>query len=592
MARALAKNPNKRFPSCMAFIESLLSEKEEVAKIIGNGNQPQQHVQDSGLVPSPVPADLLPGFHFAECLSRSPLVDHWQVQGPDGKERNARILFGFVAGGGQQAAVEQLRSLHHPGLIATEVITAPGRIVLLLDPFKETLRDRAKQCQARKFPGIMRGELLEYLRSVAEVLDYLYHQHSIVHLTLNPRNLVLLADGRVQIADFGLGQLLWLPGGQAVGQGNFRYAAPEVFAGQVSRTCDQYSLALIYHEMLTGVHPLADSSKGRGKPNLERLPERDRQVIARALETDPAKRWPNLTAMVSALEGIQKDEAVEENDSFAALLSASRDTPSTTTASSEDNLDQLISELIGGVSGHKAHGPEEVVPTLSGSGDLSHKFQVGLPLGSARLKLESFCQKWFGHMSKDQGNRCVMHLNMPVTFWKRWLGRQPGLELRINLTRVHARSATPIEVGVRIRPFHCTQKRGRQLLQEMGASVLESLREHLLVNSEKRIRDRILWPHPLKVCPLYADGKKGDTIQCTGKDISQTGIGFYLPDELDTSEVLIQLPNSIHPPAISVPATLVRAKRCADGWYEVGALFRLPTLRKSLSTEMCLTGRN
>ena len=32
----------------------------------------------------------------------------------------------------------------------------------------------------------------------------------------------------------------------------------------------------------------------------------------------------------------------------------------------------------------------------------------------------------------------------------------------------------------------------------------------------------------------------------------------------------------------AVPATLVRAHRCADGWYDVGALFRLATLRKSL----------
>ncbi|HMF18772.1 MAG TPA: protein kinase, partial [Gemmataceae bacterium] len=496
------------------------------------------------------------------------------------------------AGEGQQAAVEQLRWLRHPGLIATEVITGPGRIMLLLDPFKETLYDRAKQCRGRKFPGIMRGELLEYLRSVAEVLDYLYHQHSIVHLTLNPHNLVLLADGRVQIADFGLAQLLWLPTGQAVAQGNVRYAAPEVFVGQVNRTCDQYSLALIYHEMLTGVYPLADAPKGRAKPNLERLPERDRQIIARALETDPAKRWPSLTAMVSALEGIKENEAVGENDSFAAMLATCREAPSPIMASSEDNLDQLISELIAGVSGHKADGPEEAVPTLSGSGDLSHKFQVGLPLGSARLKLDSFCQRWFGRMSKDQGNRCVIHLNMPATFWRQWIGRQPGLELRINLARVHARSATPIEVAVQIRPFRCTRKRGRQLVQEMGASVLESLREHLLVNSEKRIGDRILWPHPLKIWPLYADGKKGETVQCTGKDISQTGIGFYLPDELDTCEVLIHLPNSIHPPAISVPATLVRAKRCADGWYEVGALFRLPRLCKSFPTEMCLTRRN
>jgi serine/threonine protein kinase len=610
VARALAKNPNKRFASCMAFIDALLAEREEAAKLnngTSNGHskpakQPDKStgdtvnikVQDTtwGRAASPVPADLVPGYRFVECLGRSPLLDQWKVLGPSSKERIAKIPYGFLPGNQQKQAALQLKSIHHPGLVETEVISGPGKIVILSDRYKETLRDRAKQCQARKFPGIMRGELLEYLHAIAEVLDYLYHQHSIVHLTLNPRNLVLTLDGRVQVADFGLAQLLWLPGGQAVAQGNGRYAAPELFAGQASRTCDQYSLALIYHELLTGVHPLAGCQKGpgQGKPNLERLPDPDHEIIAKALDPDPAKRWLSLSAMVYALEGVQNQpESAEEADSFAAFLSASREEPKLARESSEENLNQLITELIAGVSGHWAKVSEEEVPTLSEAGDLlTHKFQVGLPLGSARLKLDSFCQQWFGQMIKDQGNSCVFHVNMPTNFWSQWIGRQPGLEIRIDLARVHVLSATPIEVAVQIRPFRCTKKRGRQLLQEMGASILDNLREHLLVNTEKRIQDRLLWPHPLKVCPVYEDGKRGETIQCTGKDISQTGIGFYLPDKLDTSDVLIHLPNGAHPASISVPATLVRAKRCADGYYEVGALFRLPTLRKVLP-EQCLS---
>ena len=64
----------------------------------------------------------------------------------------------------------------------------------------------------------------------------------------------------------------------------------------------------------------------------------------------------------------------------------------------------------------------------------------------------------------------------------------------------------------------------------------------------------------------------------------QSGIGFYLPHELKTSEVLIELPSSVHPPSVSVPATLVRAnlprmepmRSCA---------FRLPGLRQNLSRQ-------
>ena len=54
-----------------------------------------------------------------------------------------------------------------------------------------------------------------------------------------------------------------------------------------------------------------------------------------------------------------------------------------------------------------------------------------------------------------------------------------------------------------------------------------------------------------------------------------------------TADVLIELPNTLQPPVITIPATLVRATRCADGWYEVGALFRVPALRRSLA-EICI----
>ena len=41
----------------------------------------------------------------------------------------------------------------------------------------------------RKQPGIPRGELVDYIRAAAEVLDYLYLQHSVQHLNLNPAQL-------------------------------------------------------------------------------------------------------------------------------------------------------------------------------------------------------------------------------------------------------------------------------------------------------------------------------------------------------------------------------------------------------------------
>ena len=89
------------------------------------------------------------------------------------------------------------------------------------------------------------------------------------------------------------------------------------------------------------------------------------------------------------------------------------------------------------------------------------------------------------------------------------------------------------------------------------------------------------------IIPLQRNGDKDPAIECRGKDISPNGLGFYLPEEIATPDVLIQLNNPIHPDVV-IPATLVRAKRCADGWYDVGALFRIPALRKSMPEMMCV----
>ena len=80
----------------------------------------------------------------------------------------------------------------------------------------------------------------------------------------------------------------------------------------------------------------------------------------------------------------------------------------------------------------------------------------------------------------------------------------------------------------------------------------------LLVNSEKRTQDRVVWPYTVKVIPIDADGNHELPVECRGKDISTSGLGFYLPEELDTADVLIELPKastimSSFPPRWSAP---------------------------------------
>jgi serine/threonine protein kinase len=593
IGRALAKNPDHRFASCAALVRALMGEAPVVTRPTSDPEFAPAVRPAEPPPPAPTPVRAINGpalpntirneYRFLESLGSSPLVESWKVQSPVGRFRQLKILYGFNTDPKKlHDMVARLRNLHHPGLTSCDLLHVDqGRVVVLTDLVKETVRDRYQKCLSLKIPGIPRSELVDYLRAAAEVLDYLYQQHGIQHLSLNPRSFVL-NQGWLQICDFGLAQLLWLPAGQEVAARNVRYSPPELFEGRASSTCDQFSLAAIYCEMLTGHNPFRNATRDRRRdqPILDSLAPHEAAVIRRALDPDPARRWPNCTDMLLALEGSPAEDAQE--DRFHSLIQSSRKTPTTPL-----NLDTVpnpipdIDELIRSILGESDASITDSSQIQTDTGTLSHRFQVNLPIGTARIKLDGFCRQWYGHIIRDDEQGLVIHLTLPTNFWQQWMGRQPGLEIRILLSRVNPATATPIEVGVHISAFRCSRKRAFDLLDEMGASIIDSLRRHLLVNSEKRTQDRVVWPHPIRVIPVDSEGVHEDPVECRGKDISKSGIGFYLPHELTTSEVLIELPSASQNKNVQLPAMLVRAKPCADGWYEVGALFRVQTLRKS-----------
>src|SRR5262249_44937260 len=128
---------------------------------------------------------------------------------------------------------------------------------------------------------------------------------------VKPHNLFVVSK-HVKVADFGLVQRLG-DGDPAPRRGGITpaYAAPEAFRGQVSRHSDQYSLAIVYQELLTGCLPLWDESlrqlAGRhlaAAPDLSPLPPEDRRAVAGGLSKAPEERFPSCTEFVQALLGV------------------------------------------------------------------------------------------------------------------------------------------------------------------------------------------------------------------------------------------------------------------------------------------------
>jgi serine/threonine protein kinase len=608
VARALAKNPEQRFPTCLDFVRALRAVRAPARALTDEVHTDNRTVAaqaakegdtDRSMTLTPArgtqrgktPAALaaLKGYRFLECLGATPLMDVWQVQAPDGRHRLVKQVYGISPNPKHlEEALVRFQLLVHPALALHEVVQVePGRLVLVTDQIDGSLRERWQQCLAQGLSGVPREELLGYLRAAAEALDYLYQQHSVQHLGLCPRTL-LLEQGRPVLADFGVAQLFWLPARQPVAQRNARYSAPELFQGKVARSADQYSLALTFAEMLTGALPAAGQRGGVGaRVDLTKLPAEHRTILARALDPDPEQRWPSCIDLVRALTREDSGAAADiPIDHFSLRLSDSPRSPFQEQGP-DSQLGDLIACLItaagGAISGTAAEGVASMSTT---EGILRQRFTAGVPLGTARMTLDAFRRSCEGNLTGEEEDRFTFRVGAPVRLWQQWFGRQPALEVRVGLARQKARVATPIHVTVEVAALQCGKKRGKRLLEELGTSLLEGVRSALVVGAEKRIQDRLLWPHPLHVRPVRPDGAPSEPLLCRGKDISLSGIGFYLPHELPTADVLVELPATAHTPALSVPATLVRAKRCADGWYEVGALFHLAALRKSLP-ELC-----
>ncbi|MBI1832375.1 MAG: serine/threonine protein kinase, partial [Planctomycetes bacterium] len=180
VARAMSKNPEHRFASCLDFVQALRAEVSparvqsdpEVTLAhapIANGETVVARFGATTPPPSApnkpaLPENTLTGYRFLECLGISPLMETWKAQTPDGVKKRVKILYGLGGAGlaKLKEALGRLQSIHHPAVMTPHVVhVEPGRVILLSDHVRESMRSRAHQCQARKQPDIPRGELMD-----------------------------------------------------------------------------------------------------------------------------------------------------------------------------------------------------------------------------------------------------------------------------------------------------------------------------------------------------------------------------------------------------------------------------------------------
>ncbi len=251
------------------------------------------------------------GYTLKERIGAGGFGEVWSAVAPGGLLKALKVVYGFHDEKRAQAemkALDRVKELRHPFLLSLERIEIhEGQLIVVTELADNSLADVYNEFAARGEGGIPREDLVKYIRSAADALDYLSDEHGLQHLDIKPENL-LMVSGHVKVADFGLIKDLQDASQSLMSGMTPAYAAPELFDGRPGRFSDQYSLAIVYQEMLTGVRPFPGLTPAQlaaqhmhGKPNLRPLPQSDQPVISKALSKDPVVRFKSCRDMAEEL---------------------------------------------------------------------------------------------------------------------------------------------------------------------------------------------------------------------------------------------------------------------------------------------------
>jgi serine/threonine protein kinase len=274
----------------------------------------------------------IPGYVLEELIGRGGYGEVWRASAPGGMKKAIKFVFGNM---GERRTEQELKSLEriktvqHPFILGLERFEfVDNQLVVVTELAEGSLEDLVRQHRDRGSCGIPRDTLIAYMRDVADALDHLHQLYQLQHLDIKPANL-LMVGGRVKVADFGLLKDLRDIECSVVGGLTPIYAPPEVFDGKPSVHSDQYSMAVMYQELLTGSRPFTGRTIAQlatqhvhNAPDLSPLPPSDQPVVARALEKSFERRFDTCCAFVQALSrprgstvtGVVEDQLDDSDD--------------------------------------------------------------------------------------------------------------------------------------------------------------------------------------------------------------------------------------------------------------------------------------
>ena len=302
------------------------------------------------------PSESILGYKLKERIGAGGYGEVWAAEAPGGIQKAVKLIFGFHDENRAQRELKSLnriKEVRHPFLLSLERIdVVDGRLVVVTELAERSLKDVFVACVREGQAGVPRSELLVYLSDAADALDYLSDAHSLQHLDIKPENL-LVVGGHVKVADFGLVKDIH-DGTQSLMSGlTPTYAPPELFDGRPNRNSDQYSLAIVFQEMLTGTRPFNGRTAAQlasqhlnGSPDLREMPPADQKVLKRALAKSPDVRYSSCREFVEELKRTKRTKTSRPAPTPVPITRNASVTNNGTLAIESNDLAALATKLV------------------------------------------------------------------------------------------------------------------------------------------------------------------------------------------------------------------------------------------------------
>ncbi|MBR5310804.1 MAG: Stk1 family PASTA domain-containing Ser/Thr kinase [Oscillospiraceae bacterium] len=167
----------------------------------------------------------------------------------------------------------------------------------------------------------------EAVHFTVQILRALQHAHDkgIVHRDIKPQNIMLLEDGTIKVADFGIARFARASQHTVTDKaiGSVHYISPEQAKGEITdEKSDIYSIGVMLYEMTTGTLPFdADSPVSVALKQIQSQPKRPRvinpdipegleDITIRAMQKDPARRYQSAAEMLRDIDEFKRDPSI------------------------------------------------------------------------------------------------------------------------------------------------------------------------------------------------------------------------------------------------------------------------------------------